>query len=45
MRGSQETFCRLKNSVCHSINYVKKTILSDAESHEEHGNLKRLAFL
>ena len=32
---SQENFCRLEKSVRHLINYVTKTILSDAESCEE----------
>ena len=32
----QKYFCRFKKSVCHLISYVMKTVLSDAEVHEEH---------
>ena len=32
----QENFCHLKKSAYYLINYVMKTILSYAKSHEEH---------
>ena len=37
---SQETFCRLKNDVMNHLKMTMKTILSDAESHEEHDATK-----
>ena len=30
----QESFCNLKNSVCHLLDYIMKIMLSDAESRE-----------
>ena len=31
---------RIEKSVCHSVNYAMKTMLSDAELHDEHDATK-----